>query len=301
METRELHVRTLVGLGDTIYQRPYLRRLAEVWPVKPLYVRSPWPELLRDIPGIRLTYTDPTTYHAQDRNLARQGPGTFVRPPRSGLVTWTRYRLEGPDPSITEDLRAAYGLTEVPAPEAWDLPDFGPSPVAGRYAVVRPVSVRREWEHHTRNPDPGYIARAADLLRGIGYRVVVVGDVGDHEPMLEPAPKGHVEFLRGELPVEQLMALVQHASLLVGGVGWIVPAGIAARVPTVVVGGGCGGHNAPDVLTTGMDRSRIRFVLPDDYCMCREKRHDCDKRISGFARRFLGAVDEAVGAREVAA
>jgi hypothetical protein len=174
-----------------------------------------------------------------------------------------------------------------------DLPDFGPSPIAGAYVVVRPVTVRAEWRADTRNPLPDYIAKAAAELQRRGYQVISVADLEEGaEWALDPLPPADVQYHRGELPVEQLLALVQGAAAVIGGIGWLLPAAIAAKVPAWIVCGGQGGYNAPELITSpGMDLSRIEFVVPDRFCRCIQKQHSCDKRISNYDQRLAAWAD----------
>ncbi|HDG9203473.1 TPA: hypothetical protein PBW36_006308, partial [Pseudomonas aeruginosa] len=94
------------------------------------------------------------------------------------------------------------------------------------------------------------------------------------------------------LPVEQLLALLQHADAVIGGIGWIVPASIAAKVPAWIICGGQGGYNSPEHITDKcMDLSRITFAVPDRFCRCTMKQHNCDKRITDHDQRFAAWAD----------
>src|ERR1700712_3158760 len=110
------------------------------------------------------------------------------------------------------------GLTEsfgVP-PGEFDLPPLPPSLVEGRYVVVRPATVRSEWRADTRNPDPNYIAIAALYVKQLGYQVISVADLQDgQEWALEPLPYADVRYHKGELPVEQLLALIKGAAAVI--------------------------------------------------------------------------------------
>jgi hypothetical protein len=88
-------------------------------------------------------------------------------------------------------------------------------------------------------------------------------------------------LVSGELAVRELLALVRDADIVIGGVGWIVPAGLALKVKTFVVLGGHGGHNAPEKITDRrLDLSRIGFAVPEAFCRCTNMLHTCDKRIA---------------------
>ncbi len=265
------------GLGDCIYQRAFLRQFRA-----PVYLHTPWPQLYSDMPHVHCL-RPATQLRTQLRNVARQQRWA-VAPGAQG-VRHIRYGGAG----IYAGMREGFGVQPGPL----DLPDFGPSPVSGRYVVVRPVTVRAEWRADTRNPLPEYIAKAAAEMRRRGYTVVSVADLEDgKEWALDPLPPADLQYHAGELPVEQLLALLQGASAVIGGIGWIVPASIAARVPALIVCGGQGGYNAPELITDrGMDLSRITFLVPDNFCRCTQKQHTCDKRIVNYDQRLANWAD----------
>lgn len=286
---RPLLVASMGGLGDTIYQRPLIRHLsrsAEVW------LSTPWPELFQDMP-VRPVRWDLLDLRCQRKNMARQPKATWQRPPPDAREVRIHYLLRCLRTSVVEEMERTAG-TKI-AEWQFDLPDFFPPPVPwARYAVVRPVSVRREWMNTARNPRSEYVCTAARTLRRMGYRVICVGDLdGEKEILQGSLPEADRYALRGEFRTPELMALIQGAAVVVGAVGWIVPACLATRSPTVVVSGGLGGHNSPHLLVDRrMDASRMRFILPDEYCRCRDPRHDCTKTITDFPAKLEAALSE---------
>ena len=169
--------------------------------------------------------------------------------------------------------------------------DFSGPPVAKvdrePYIVVRPVSRRTEWYSETREPKPEYIAQAVTALRK-RYRVVSVADLkAPDEVAVGPLPYADETYHRGEMGLEQLLELVAGAVAVVGGVGWLVPAAVAYRVPMFLIYGGCGQHNGPArIFDARMDVSRIHQALPDHFCMCGASEHDCDKTISNLGAQI---------------
>lgn len=294
---RPLVIRAMAGLGDTFYQRPFLRALAEergeVW------VRTPWPQLLGDIPGLYPVPFPRLSLRTQAKNQ-ETAPG-FHQEPEGAEVRHIFYGLRTQGETILEELSRLYGLD--PDPLRMDTPPVGPSPVrTGKpVAVVRPVTLRREWMNPARSAHPDYVAFAAAWLREAGYHVVSVAYV-EHpqEWMLTPAPRADTYLTKGQLGPEELVALVAHASVVVGGVGWIVPMSLATDTPAVIIGGGQGGYNAPERVTDPRIPARPAFLLPEPYCTCKNQFHDCPKYIPGFRDRF-GPTVERVTALEVAA
>src|SRR3546814_15822652 len=56
------------GLGDNIYQRPFVRMLARR---EPVYITTPWPELYEDLTGVHFGRSS-TVLRTQQKNLDRQ-------------------------------------------------------------------------------------------------------------------------------------------------------------------------------------------------------------------------------------
>lgn len=278
-----------LGLGDTIYYRPAARAQAGH---RDVYVETAWPELFSDL-DVGLVRPN-TRYRTQRKNIRRHDDRTpWV--PRPGNAESVRPGQRTEFGSVPESIVATVDMHGEPY--VFDLPDFGPSPIRTRtrpLAVLRPVTHRREWLNIARSPDPAYVATAATELVRRGYYVVSVADVdGEQEWIEEPAPTAGRRLHHGELKPTELLALVQHADLVVGGVGWIVPACVAMGTPLIVIGGGYGHLNNPDWLMGPLvDGSRIRWLLPDDFCMCADPVHDCPKDISEFDGRFAQALGD---------
>lgn len=278
---RPLLIQGMKGLGDNIFQRPFVR--AACAGGRPVYLETPWPELYADLP-VRPVVTG-TTLRTQRRNEQRQAASTWSSPPARADVVRVGYgHTQLRNGSITRAMGKVLPLGRTPF--AFDLPDMGPSPVKaaetrGRpIAVIRPVTVRSEWRNEARNPRPEYLRDVARWLMPT-HHVVCVADLAAGAEWLDgELPDHHVGFLKGELDVRQLLALVAAADLVVGGVGWIVPAAIALKRPAFVVLGGQGGHNAPEKITDPrMDLSRIGWARPRNFCRCENMRHRCLKLI----------------------
>jgi hypothetical protein len=253
------------GLGDSIYSRAFIKQLPGQ-----LYVDTPWPELLADLPNVHFIRPQ-TNLRTQAKNIARHAD--WIMPPGRQPARQIRYGAEG----IIPGMIAAFGIM----PGEFDLPPLPPSPETVPYVVVRPATVRSEWRADTRNPNPEYIAWAAAEAMRRGYKVISVADLQDGQEWgVDPMPPADVRYHKGELPVEQLLALVKGAAAVIGGIGWLVPAALSAKVPAWIICGGQGGFNAPELICPA--KSTITFAVPDNFCRCRAKQHSCDKRISDY-------------------
>lgn len=282
----------MAGLGDNIYQRPIVRELAHTF--EDVYVETPWPEVYRGL-GVRVVRHPDRMLRTQRKHMERsKGWSRPPQPPFFRLALGTNLDQAR---SIIDGL-----LSQVAVPDVrfrFDLPSCRGPKIAsnGPVAVIRPVTVRREWFNPARAPMAAYVRHAARFLRARGFYVVSVADVDPpHETFVGQPPEADESFHAGELTAGQLIGLVRNASIVVGGLGWIVPMAIATGTPLIVIGGGNGQHSNPQRVTDRrMDLSKVRWLLPDPFCPCFDMEHDCPKKIPDFRPRFDEAV-EAVAA-----
>lgn len=270
----------MYGLGDSIYQRPFLRHFPGA------YIRTCWPELYRglDVKCVR----SGTHLRTQEKNELRSRC-TFYPVPGDGIRRRIGY---GPAELVNGGIIQAFrGQFGVDGPLLFDLPQFNdllPSiPADGPVAVIRPATVRTEWASASRNPDPEYLVRASRLLRRHFYVVSVADIVPGVEWIVGDEPEADLYLHHGEMTLAQLCSLYEHAACVVSPVGFSVPMAVAYKTPLFVVAGGRGGHNAPDIVTDpAMDLSRTRWAIPDNYCMCTRADHDCARHISNFDEKL---------------
>ena len=276
-------VRGRGGLGDAIYARPFVKAVLkttdEVW------VETSWPDIFSDLDVRCVKRRGGLAVQAFHGDL--QPAETWAdAPEQPDAVVSLRYewRALQRGVSVLAEMERASGLKPK---LVLDLPPLPGSPVPGRYAVVRPPAVRKDYPAPAREPDPAYLARAADMLRERGLRVVTLGYWVDG--LEEPAGQvaADVRFERGELTLPQALALVAGAELVVSGPCWLLPATLATGTPSVVIAGGCGGRNSPEALVDKRLAARhVRWLLPRRYCRCRMRYHGCSKDIRGFEGLF---------------
>lgn len=262
----------MYGLGDNIYQRAVVRALPGIH-----YLRTPWPQLYADLPNIRCVRPS-TRLRTQAKNAARGW--AWATPPASMGARKANYVSHSG--SMLAGLCAAFGVS-LPA-LTFDLPEFPGPAIGAPYVVIRPATVRAEWRADARNPRAEYLDAAARAAAARGYRVISVADLAERQEWIDgPAPYADQRFHAGELGIEALLGLVRGAAAVIGGVGWLVPAAVAYRVPMLLLYGGWGAANGPQrIFDSRMDVSRIDPVIPDNFCMCRDAMHACDKTISNL-------------------
>jgi hypothetical protein len=194
--------------------------------------------------------------------------------------------------SIINGMEESFGIPFVPPLELPPLPSPRAIQTDKPLAFVRPLTVRSEWFNSARNPEPQYIADIVEALRPT-HHIVCVADVAHAaEWFVGVPPKGDSEFIHGELPVMDMLALMAASDIIIGGMGFIIPAALALNKHCFVVLGGQGGHNAPSrVLDPRLDCSRIGFATPKDFCQCTNMRHNCNKTIPDLMQQFCRFLD----------
>ncbi|MBI0275673.1 hypothetical protein I6H07_07460 [Hafnia alvei] len=276
------------GLGDNIYQRAFMR----FYPGN--YIRTPWPELYQGL-NVRCVRSCTELRTQQKHELSSFDQYHHLK----GGVMRRRIAYGAHDlkqGGVIETMRRQFGVN---AALTFDLPSFNdPHPLIppDRVAVIRPATVRTEWASASRNPDPGYLYAAADWLRKHGFFVVSVADLEpDKEWIVGDTPPADLRLHAGELTLTQLCTLYERADCVVSPVGFSVPMAIAYNTPLLVVAGGRGGHNAPEVVTAPeMNLTKTRWAIPDNYCRCTQADHGCNKTISDFEEKFNWWLNEIV-------
>lgn len=262
-----MKVSSMLGLGDNIYQRAFIKNIKEE-----IWLSTPWPQLYKDLHHVRFTQSH-TQLRTQAKN-ERQQDAAIYSSPQGRDIGRVSYGADG----IFNGMRKFFKVE----PSKMDLPDFGDSCISGDYVVVRPLTIRSEWVAASRNPDNQYLIDAVNYFKSLGLKTVSIADLEPGKEWLSgDNPACDVYYHRGELSVEQLMALVKNAKYVVGGTGWILPACIAYNVPVWIICGGQFGYNSPNMITDkSQNLEKVGFAIPDKPCYCKQRDHKCDKRIS---------------------
>jgi hypothetical protein len=286
MSNPPINVLGLQGLGDNIYQRAFVKQLArksEVW------LETSWPELYADIAGLHFVVPAINgKLRTQTKNVSRAKVKWEHRPQRAMRTVRNTYV-----PAFQNHKSIIWGMEQSFQlqldPVDFDLPKLPPPPVVSEkpIAFVRPATERREWLNVARNPRPEYIVQVVEQLRPT-HHIAIIADVLDGaEWFVGRPPRGDSEFIRGELHAMDMLALLAASDLVIGPVGFIVPASIALKRDCFVILGGQGGHNSPErILDNRLDCSRIKFATPREFCGCTSMRHDCNKEIPNLMACF---------------
>jgi hypothetical protein len=284
---RPLFIKSPWGIGDSLYARPFIAAQAAE---REIFLETPWPEFYTDLPVWLVR--GHKQLRTQLRNLARQQNTQWHQPPGNAETVALGYgALELPTSNVAAIMERKLPRTHIVSTPAWDLPDMGPCPfdtLGAPMAIIRPVMRRTEWDNEARNPLPEYVCEIAADLKQRGYAVIVLCDEKHGAEWIDgPVPPHNLALTHGELSIRQLMASVRDAAIVVGGVGWIVPAAVALQTPTFVVLGGNGGMNAPErLLDPRMNTERIGFAMPERFCRCLDMKHRCARRIPDLLQQW---------------
>jgi hypothetical protein len=271
-------IRTMRGLGDTVYQRAFIHEGL---------VDTPWPELFEDRPMVKCV--EPVTNLRTQKKNSGKFTGWHERPDDHDVVNVS---YDSKNIAIQKNIPKIIERQIGDGRFVFDLPNFGPSPIEGKYAIVKPNTVRKEWACPSRNCKSDYISTSASILRDMGYRIIGIADLEEGEEWIDGVPPiVDEQYYRGEFEIKELISLVQHAEVMVSSVGWPLPTCIAAGTPLICIGGGLGRFNRPSVVTDErMDLSNFHFIEPDNYCLCGDMNHKCDKTITDFEVKFIEAM-----------
>lgn len=277
---KPLLIETQHGLGDNIFHRAFVKAMTLLYTV---YLKTPFPEIYEGLPVKFVKQS--STLRTQAKNIARSEV-KYAQLPSHTPVIQPRYTGEHlRRMSMVDSLALAYHV----APTKFDLPKFKSNIKSdGRpICVVRPVTIRSEWNAASRNPDPRYVAQVVEWLRETHYIVSVADLAEGAERALEPLPYADLTLHEGELNTKELLGLIRSADIVIGGVGFIVPACIAYGTRLFCILGGNGAYNAPEKIThRTMDLTKVYFAKPDNFCHCSSAQHTCDKTITNLKGMF---------------
>lgn len=279
-------VQLFQGIGDTLSQRHFVKRIAEV--KEDTHVFTPWPQLFHDIPNLKFWFSD-TTLRAQEDNILKI-PKSF----------WAKvHRKTQPDLTIGyDDRHLATGMTmaesfarKIKETAKIDIQDYSldlplkpewieaaDKIINGRpVCIVRGPTVRREWQAPSRNPKLGLMTKIVKHIPKDFIKIGVSYNFKHFEKAVENIPVDE-SYESGQLPIEVVAALMHRAKFTVTSVGFATLMGIAVKAKTLTV---FGGHVAAcHIYDKRMDLTNQLYIQPEPPCDCFNLTHDCNKEIS---------------------
>lgn len=299
-ERPPLLVRGMHGLGDNLHQRGFLPQLMENHTV---YLESSWVVPYHDLVrrGLRVV-RKMSSLRTQAANAVREAHLFYPRRPPLDVKTigvWYRApdvrRLGSVLATMCEAVKCDYAKADfrMPVPSAWITERLrGLNPRGLPIMVYRPLVERREWGGcSSRNPD---FASYAALYRSVRDKFFVVS-IADLVPNLEwtvgEQVETDVQFHKGELPFEEIAALMSMASLVFCSPGFAVVLAQAVGTPVACV---FGGYDSGPSFGGGARFSPYLPIEPMIPCQCFTHNHRCIKIIDmPLARaRLLNFIEE---------
>lgn len=301
----DILLRGYQGLGDQFYQRPFIRRFCEAREGT-VYLETPYPELYAGL-GENLRFVRSGSglrcQAEHERGVAR---GTWSTPPPGvetrilgyGIEHFRRLGTDVPPRTFAEQLgveRQGADWSFTP-PDAWR--DTARAMAGdGPYALVRPLTVRKDWPNPARNCLPEYLERAVERCIRAGLRIVSVADIRPGEarvgrPLVgfgaRQGERAGDVFLDGGVPLETLMGLISEAHMVISAVGFALPAAASMVIPMLCVFGGY----TPPASIIAPDWHSVIAVAPEPCCDCLDQEHVCPKDID--PERLDAAIEDAL-------
>lgn len=289
--SEKLYFSGMEGIGDNINQRCFIKALAQQG--KEIWLKTPLPEIYAGIPNLHFVQAN-TQLRTQKKNEQSSSAVFECEPPgvpRQRVFYGNGHLQMG---SVFDAMQQQFGT----APALMDLPHYQvpdiPVPDGKPLAIIRPTTERTEWHNASRGPLNKYVDEVSSMLALRGFYVI---SIADNEPGQEWIPDiepfAHLKLHDGQLPITQMLALIERADIVLTGACVVMHAALAYQKPMICLQGGNGGNNHHSKITdpSCMDLSQALFVYPDNYCRCQEMKHNCDKTISGLADKVQPFID----------
>ncbi len=279
----------MFGVGDTLYQRHFIKRMAEI--KGEIALATGWPQFFRDMPNVHYWFRDFWLLRTQDRNIQELLD--------KKLIVSREHKKATVDLNIQYDNRHLQEGETMPSSFAkgienqvgikiedytLDLP-LRPEWVANakrliggrRVAVIRPPTLRKEWRADARNPKIGVITKIVKELPKDVFKITIGYNEKNEEWNIEPI-KADKSFENGELDLGTLAALINQAAITIGPVGFLVPMSVAVRGKALII---WGGHvKAAHLLDPRMDLKNFRYIEPNPGHNCFENQcESCNKEV----------------------
>lgn len=277
----EALVNSMRGMGDNIFQRPYVATLCGLY--DKVFIDTPWPHLYADMPSNLILVPPQTNLRTQAKNI-NVNSHMYAEGVSSPTATRYRpsYRLRH-SRSIYRDFDNRIPRTgfffHMDPPESWanDLP-FDPSEP---FCLVRNTTTRREWFVKNRNCRNEYLQFAAELYKDFtGCKIIEIADIDNDIEKIdgEHIKVADLRLTKGELSHPNLIWAFKNAASVISCTGFALPLTQMVRANALIIFGGYElpkwfeheEHDCPDVLT----------ITPDNPCGCYIKNHNCNLEIS---------------------
>lgn len=284
-------VEGFLGIGDTFYQRPFIKELVKKYRDIALY--TAYPELHWDIEGLKYWFKW-STLRCQDKAAMEVSKSIWepINKRTTGdliLGYQTREFEEGLN--VIQSFEKLVTLTEpfnmdFPLKDEW-IEKANNIIGNKRVCILRRPTVRREYNNPARNPQKGLMQLLINELKKEEMYIIAVGDLADIDEEPEEKYTGIDEiYEKGELKVWEIAALIKQAEITLTPVGFATPMAIAVNGRCFTV---FGGHVPPKyIYDERMNLENHRYIAPIPFCKCLSPTHNCKKDIDNdYARNEI--------------
>lgn len=263
-----------------------------------VYIKTPLPKIFKDVSNIKFIKVVEETYRTQQKSLNIDDT-IYSELPKNIYKTYDPHYagVELLDTSIVGNFYKQFNIPFTEKLE-WKLPSFDVDlssilnkvPKNAKIAIIRPATIRKEWQVETRNANPNYIAWCCKILNEAGYYTIAIADLQRGEEWLAdnidvPA---QLKLYKGELGIYGTLDLIKHAEIVVGGSGFIIPATTSSNTNLfLILGGRLMYDGIGKTLHPSMNLNKIHYVQPANPCRCTLNKHDCNKAINDLDIKFF--------------
>lgn len=276
------------GMGDNVWQIPYLRRLSELY--DRVFIMTPWPRMYHALP--KVVPLDP-----RDDGSSRAGWDVFRGNIEANSSLFVRKRdvakeLEKADlwPWGAENMNKKTDLEKVcqklelgrvdlsfPIKPEWqgEAEEWLDRNVGKRPRILLHPPVNHPGIIYARDPVPRYFKLIHDEFRkDASFFDAAWHESGKLEPVIElPIPV----FQSRGLNVTTFWAVAALADAIVCSPNQMLMLALAFRKPTLVIWGGCWWPNL--IVDPRVQHGSYVSVEPNPFCGCGLVNHDCAKVI----------------------
>ncbi|MFA4991501.1 MAG: hypothetical protein WC569_02860, partial [Candidatus Omnitrophota bacterium] len=273
-------LRGYCGLGDNIYERPFIIEATRLY--DEVYLYTPFPELYHNLP--RIHFCKPITkLRTQIKNINKY-PDDFWETPegmkKNLRFDYHRGRMEK-DWSIIESFNRVIPIEKLdfsmPLDPSWlntARKVTNSIKTEKKICLLNQPSLRAEWMNTARNPKTEYFQMLVDKYRD-EYFFISIGDnkEGVEWHAGEDIKDIDLRFDTGELDIFTIFGLVALSDMVICYPSFLLPLSLAIKARCFCI---YGGSVKNSILTDPrMDLGNYSYVEPSPFCNCLLERHGC--------------------------
>ena len=291
--TNTLLLRGMLGIGDNLYLLPYIRYLSNYF--DRIYLRTCFPQIFWDIPANVYLLPRGTTHTPHSENVESNkemfSEELGINWPETDLRYTALDLRDGSCWTGIEKRISKQGWNNVAIPNklnyklkiknGWMLSAEELLKSLGinvPFAIARSCTHRWDWNCPAKTPDPRALQYGVDLVSE-KMPVIELGYLNRREEFVDgPYQNTHSRFVKGEVSITTLIALMKLAKVTLSPPGFAQPVSVAIGCPSVVFFGGYTGQWSFE--DPRVDSSWVKPIYPEPFCNCVNRWHeDCNREI----------------------